>query len=69
MGFARINAANRRIMLTNLAYDHGYTDQAHFIKDFKNFTGESPAIFVREKDRFIINPNMADLDHIEKADL
>lgn len=24
--------------LTNLAYENGYFDQAHFIKDFKEFT-------------------------------
>ncbi|HSF18051.1 MAG TPA: helix-turn-helix domain-containing protein [Vicinamibacteria bacterium] len=28
-----------------LAFDCGYYDQAHFIKDFKRFTGESPAAF------------------------
>jgi AraC-like DNA-binding protein len=28
--------------LTDLAYDAGFYDQAHFIKDFKTFTGLSP---------------------------
>ncbi|HXV63111.1 MAG TPA: helix-turn-helix domain-containing protein [Vicinamibacteria bacterium] len=28
-----------------IALDCGYYDQAHFIKDFKRFTGESPAAF------------------------
>lgn len=31
--------------LTALAYENGYYDQAHFIKDFKEFTGLSPKLF------------------------
>lgn len=31
--------------LTALAYENGYFDQAHFIKDFKEFTGLSPKQF------------------------
>lgn len=31
--------------LTALAYEGGYFDQAHFIKDFKEFTGMSPKQF------------------------
>jgi AraC-like DNA-binding protein len=31
--------------LTSLAYENGYYDQAHFIKDFKDFTGLSPKSF------------------------
>ena len=31
----------------NIALDHGYYDQAHFIKDFKQFTGETPEKFKR----------------------
>ena len=31
--------------LTSLAYESGYYDQAHFIKDFKEFTGISPRQF------------------------
>ncbi len=31
--------------LTSLAYENGYYDQAHFIKDFKEFTGFSPKEF------------------------
>jgi AraC-like DNA-binding protein len=31
--------------LTSLAYENGYYDQAHFIKDFKEFTGISPRSF------------------------
>lgn len=31
--------------LTDLAYEHEYFDQAHFIKDFKEFTGLTPKEF------------------------
>lgn len=31
--------------LTSLAYENAYYDQAHFIKDFKEFTGISPRSF------------------------
>ncbi len=28
--------------LTNIAYDNGFTDQSHFIKTFKKYTGRTP---------------------------
>jgi AraC-like DNA-binding protein len=33
--------------LTEMAYNAGYFDQAHFIKDFKSFTGKTPGEFYR----------------------
>jgi AraC-like DNA-binding protein len=36
--------------LTSIALDAGYFDQAHFIKDFKSFTGVTPLQFFREKE-------------------
>lgn len=36
---------NPTLSLTELAYQNGYFDQSHFIKDFKNFTGMSPKKF------------------------
>ena len=33
--------------LTEVAYKAGYFDQAHFIKDFKAFTGEVPHLFFK----------------------
>ncbi|GAB3939904.1 helix-turn-helix domain-containing protein [Spirosoma harenae] len=33
--------------LTELAYESGYFDQAHFIKDFRSFTGQAPHDFFK----------------------
>ncbi|RZK17934.1 MAG: AraC family transcriptional regulator, partial [Flavobacterium sp.] len=33
---------NKRCSLTSTAHSHLYYDQAHFIKDFKSFSGHSP---------------------------
>lgn len=33
------------VTLTELAYQFDYFDQAHFIRDFKKLTGETPAVF------------------------
>ena len=32
-----------------VAYDCGFSDQSHFIREFKRFTGETPAEFVSKK--------------------
>ncbi len=32
--------------LTKIAYESAYYDQAHFIKDFKEFTGTNPGEFL-----------------------
>lgn len=36
---------DRGLTLTEIAYQFGYYDQSHFIKEFKNFTGETPLQF------------------------
>ncbi len=51
------------INLTSVSYHCGYFDQAHFIKDFKNITGEKPSIFVRDKGQFIAAPGLAHYTH------
>ena len=34
--------------LTEIAYKSDYYDQAHFIKDFKEFTGTTPKDFLKD---------------------
>ncbi|WKZ69556.1 MAG: helix-turn-helix domain-containing protein [Melioribacteraceae bacterium] len=67
MRLARLNKVNRiikegkEVELSYLAYICGYSDQAHFIRDFKKFTGEAPKVFINELDEFIINPNSSEI--------
>jgi AraC-like DNA-binding protein len=39
--------------LSDLAYDNGYFDQMHFIKDFKRFTGNTPKSFVTQSNSIL----------------
>ena len=39
---------NPQTSLTNLSFRYGYFDQAHFIHDFKLFTGKTPSLFKAE---------------------
>ncbi|MBC2840083.1 response regulator transcription factor [Robiginitalea sp. SC105] len=59
----RLLKGNKAIDLTSVAYHCGYYDQAHFINDFKNITGEKPGIFVRDKGQFIAVPGLAHYTH------
>ena len=49
----RFQQAERRLMfdpeadLADLAHECGYFDQAHFIRDFKTFTGKTPAQYAQ----------------------
>lgn len=45
-------AQNEFANLASVAYDNNYYDQAHFIKDFKEFTGLSPKKFYSGKLKF-----------------
>ncbi|PVV08016.1 MAG: hypothetical protein B6D77_12630 [gamma proteobacterium symbiont of Ctena orbiculata] len=40
-------ARRQPISLTELAYHSGYFDQAHFIKDFKRYTGMTPGQYLK----------------------
>ena len=41
-------ATTQDLSLTELAYEFGYYDQSHMIKDFKKLSGNSPQIFLNE---------------------
>lgn len=45
---AILTAAPKSNQLTGLAIDSGYFDQAHFIKDFKSFTGQTPEQYFKK---------------------
>lgn len=42
------------IPLARLSYMCGYADQAHFIREFKQLTGELPSIYVSEQESFMV---------------
>ncbi len=61
MRIARLNEINRILnsgnfnRLTTLSYLNGFADQAHFIREFKEFTGTSPLKYLKNKNQFIVN--------------
>lgn len=40
--------AKKEASLTSIAYECGYFDQSHFIRDFKSFTGITPSAYSPE---------------------
>lgn len=40
---------NQNRTWTSISYELGYYDQAHFIKDFRLFTGTNPSSYIKEK--------------------
>lgn len=44
-----MRAQSSNLNWTVLSHDAGYTDQSHFIKDFKQFTGFTPGIFLKHQ--------------------
>jgi len=61
-GITRLNASAKRVKkmhaantLTDIAYESGYFDQAHFIKDFRRYTGFTPHQYQREAHPLALN--------------
>jgi len=42
-----LSSLNKTKSLTDICYENNFFDQAHFIKDFKHFTGDTPENFNR----------------------
>ena len=40
--------SNATTPLTKIAYDTGYCDQAHFIREFRRFQGSTPSLFLKK---------------------
>jgi AraC-like DNA-binding protein len=49
-------STHKNIHLTEYAYRNGYFDQAHFIRDFKSFSGYTPKEFVEKYPDFSVEP-------------
>jgi methylphosphotriester-DNA--protein-cysteine methyltransferase len=45
--------AQSEIDWSTIAYDGGYYDQAHFIKEFQNFSGLNPTAYVAQRGEFV----------------
>lgn len=43
--------------LTSIAYDCGYFDQSHFIREFKSFTGFTPSVYLPENSPITVAAN------------
>jgi AraC-like DNA-binding protein len=43
---------HNRMKWTDISYSSGYADQAHFIRDFKSFTGANPTSMAENTDAF-----------------
>lgn len=59
-GIVRVNASAKKLQqqtgsLTAVAYDHDYFDQAHFIKDFRKYTGITPWQYQHSVDQLALN--------------
>jgi AraC-like DNA-binding protein len=39
----------RGVHWAEIAADHGYYDQSHFIRDFRDFTGMTPSVYLARR--------------------
>ena len=46
--------AKKNTSLTDIAYECGYFDQSHFIREFKSFTGFAPSVYDPENSSAIL---------------
>lgn len=61
MRLSRLNAIQRYMQsqpqsLTWLSYELNFSDQSHFIREFKTFAGVAPGKFIKNRAHFIVNP-------------
>lgn len=61
-GITRLNASAKKLKkmhredtLTDIAYESGYFDQAHFIREFKKYTGITPHQYQQEAHSLALN--------------
>jgi len=54
LDLVKYKAKNPDILLTQLSYDYGYFDQAHFINDFKKVCGVKPLEFFNNLPEFLL---------------
>lgn len=58
---ARLNAIHRYMEvqhqpnLTDISYEYGFADQAHFAREFKKLNGKAPRSFLKSRHNYIIN--------------
>ena len=48
------------VNFTKVSHQLGYTDQAHFIREFKSITGEKPTFYHQNRQEYIINLKFGD---------
>ncbi len=58
---SRMNAIHNYMLsqsrkLTQLTYEFDFTDQSHFIREYKSFTGIAPKKLLKHRDSFIVHP-------------
>jgi AraC-like DNA-binding protein len=58
----QIMYSGRFSRMTEIAYQAGYYDQSHFIRDFKKFSGQTPLQFIRSQFKIVevIQPALAE---------